>query len=295
MASVVTMSNRRAREAAIAFLTPHRRPSPSSATPPKNFRPFTILTTTQRITGVEMGKGPTVLLVHGWEGQISDFSSLIPALLKAQYRVVGFDLPAHGGTRERIQRRNSDAASKHLELFFGEAAEQVFQGETASVPACVAACLAVQRRFGKFHAVIGHSVGGLIAAQATTAGLSCRRLVAIAAPARYESCARRFAEHSRLHPDETEEMIGALEAMETQVRTVSLPDIARSQNIPALFIHSRDDRVVPFSDSAESVGPWRNARFLRLDGLGHRRLLNFPDVVRSVASFLRADYDKTPR
>jgi pimeloyl-ACP methyl ester carboxylesterase len=288
MASVVTINNRRAREAAIAFLTPHRRPLPSLAVPQKNFRPFTILTATQRITGVEMGAGPTVLLVHGWEGQTSDFSSLIPALLKAKYRIVGFDLPAHGGTRERIQRRNSDAANKHLELFFGDAAEQVFQGETASIPDCVAACLAVQQRFGKFHAVIGHSVGALIAAQATTSGLSCRRLVAIAAPARYETCARRFAEQSRLHPDETEEMIGALEAMQTQVRTICLPDIARSQNIPALFIHSRDDRVVPFSDSAESVGPWRDARFLQLDGLGHRRILNFPEVVRSVANFIQA-------
>jgi pimeloyl-ACP methyl ester carboxylesterase len=288
MASIVTISNRRAREAAIAFLTPHRRPLPSPATPQKHFRPFTILTTTQRITGVEMGQGPAVLLVHGWEGQISDFSSLIPALLKAQYRVVGFDLPAHGGSRERIQRRNSDPANRHLELFFGEAAEQVFQGETAPIPACVAACLAVQRRFGNFHAVVGHSVGALIAAQATTSGLTCRRLVAIAAPARYENCARRFAEHSHLHPDETEEMIGALDAMQTQVRTISLPHIARSQNIPALFIHSRDDRVVPFSDSAESVGLWRNARFLQLDGLGHRRILNFPDVVRSVTSFVRA-------
>jgi pimeloyl-ACP methyl ester carboxylesterase len=293
MASVVTISNRRAREAAIAFLTPHRRPLPSPARAQQSIRPFTILTAAQRITGVDMGAGPIVLLVHGWEGQIFDFSSLIPALLKAKYRVIGFDLPAHGGTRERIQRRNSDAANKHLELFFGEAAQQVFQGETASIPACVAACLAVQRRFGTFHAVIGHSVGALIAAQATTSGLSCRRLVAIAAPARYETCARRFAEQSRLHPDETEEMIGALEAMHTQVRKISLPDIARSQNIPALFIHSRDDRVVPFSDSAESVGPWRDARFLQLDGLGHRRILNFPDVIRSVTSFMQAQYGKT--
>jgi pimeloyl-ACP methyl ester carboxylesterase len=287
MASVVTISNRRARETAIAFLTPHRRSLTSPAIAVRNARPFTILTTTQRITGVEMGKGPTVLLVHGWEGQITDFSSLIPALLKAKCRVVGFDLPAHGGTRERIQRGTSDATNPHLKLFFGEAAEEVFQGETASIPSCVAACLALQRRFGKFHAVIGHSVGALIAAQATTSGLSCNRLVAIGAPARYETCARRFAEQSRLYPHETEEMIGALEAMETQVRAISLPDIARSQNIPALFIHSRDDRVVPFSDSMESVGPWRDARFLQLDGLGHRRILNFPDVVRSVVNFTK--------
>jgi pimeloyl-ACP methyl ester carboxylesterase len=287
MASVVTISNRRAREAAIAFLTPHRRLLPSAVTPQRDTRPFTILTATQRVTGVEMGEGPTVLLVHGWEGQVSDFSSLIPPLLKARYRIIAFDLPAHGGTRERVQRINPDAANKHLELFFGKAAEQIFQGETASIPACATACLAVQQRFGTFHAVIGHSVGALIAAQATTSGLSCGRLVAIAAPARYETCARRFAEHSRLHSDETEEMIVALETMRTQVRTISLPDIAQSQNIPALFIHSRDDRVVPFSDSAESVGSWRNARFLQLDGLGHRRILNFPDVIRSVTNFMQ--------
>ena len=40
------------------------------------------------------GSGPTVLLVHGWEGRGSQLSAFAPALVKAGFRVVAVDMPA---------------------------------------------------------------------------------------------------------------------------------------------------------------------------------------------------------
>ncbi len=42
------------------------------------------------------GKGPVVLLLHGWESQGSTFYKLIPRLVESGYRAVAWDAPAHG-------------------------------------------------------------------------------------------------------------------------------------------------------------------------------------------------------
>jgi pimeloyl-ACP methyl ester carboxylesterase len=259
MSAVITITRQRAQLAARAFVTPRRREQSTVALGLPGAKPFSVFMGTSIISGIEKGVGPALLLVHGWERQVSDFSSLIPVLLGAGYRVIAFDLPAHG------------------------ASESV----TASIPTCAEACMAMQQKFGEFHAVIGHSVGALIAAQATILGLKLNRAVAISAPARYEECARRFARQSELRDDEADEMIRALDGMGANASTISLPNIAHNLAGHALFIHSRDDRVVPFSDSLENAKAWSGAMFLQLDNLGHRRILNCPDVLRTIADFVR--------
>nr|MBA3542137.1 hypothetical protein [Deltaproteobacteria bacterium] len=42
------------------------------------------------------GHGPTVLLVHGWEGRGSQLGSFVEPLVAAGLSVVAFDAPAHG-------------------------------------------------------------------------------------------------------------------------------------------------------------------------------------------------------
>ena len=42
------------------------------------------------------GAGPTVLLVHGWEGRGAQLGALVDPLVAAGYRAVALDGPAHG-------------------------------------------------------------------------------------------------------------------------------------------------------------------------------------------------------
>src|SRR2546426_767334 len=44
----------------------------------------------------DWGDGPTVLLVHGWNGNAAQLAGLVPPLLRAGYYVATPDLPAHG-------------------------------------------------------------------------------------------------------------------------------------------------------------------------------------------------------
>ncbi|HMI90586.1 MAG TPA: alpha/beta fold hydrolase, partial [Polyangiales bacterium] len=44
----------------------------------------------------EWGRGPAVLLVHGWNGHSGQLTELVAPLVAAGRRVVAFDQPAHG-------------------------------------------------------------------------------------------------------------------------------------------------------------------------------------------------------
>ena len=78
------------------------------------------------------------------------------------------------------------------------------------------------------------------------------------------------------------------EVMGMDVREVSLPARAPHLAQPALFIHSSDDRIVPIEDSLASAAAWPNARHLRVDGLGHGRILADPRVVDTTTQFVLA-------
>ena len=45
-------------------------------------------------------QGPTILLIHGWEGQAGNFTDIIQALHADGYSIVTFDAPAHGSLLE---------------------------------------------------------------------------------------------------------------------------------------------------------------------------------------------------
>ena len=51
---------------------------------------------TTRVATWRWGTGPTVLLVHGWEGRGSQLGSFVAPLVAAGMSVVAFDAPAHG-------------------------------------------------------------------------------------------------------------------------------------------------------------------------------------------------------
>ena len=241
-----------------AFLTPERRPKrwPLELLP--FFHPFWVAGPLGKVAAMHLGEGPAVLLVHGWEGEISDFSTLIPGLLASGYGVIAMDLPAHGAS----------------------------EGTMAHIPACAASVLAVQKAAGRLHAVIGHSVGGTIAAEAAGLGLDASRMVFLSAAARYAGYAKRFGLQAGLDAREAEEMLDALEIMGAKVRSVSLPRLAPSLRQRALFLHSKDDKIVPPEDGRESAGLWPGARFLEFDGLGHRRILRSPAVLEALLKFI---------
>jgi pimeloyl-ACP methyl ester carboxylesterase len=241
-----------------AFLTPRppRAPAPEFL---RGAERLEIHTPSGRVALQRLGTGPVVLLLHGWEGQAADLASFAPPLIAAGFQVLAMDLPAHGDS----------------------------EGRQTNIPHSARALRAVVDMLGPLHAVIAHSVGSAVLAEALHAGLSAGRAVLIAAPAHYAGYARKVGALAGLDSAGIARLLELLrEPLGIDIHEVSLPRRAAALRQPALFIHSADDRVVAIADSEASAAAWPGARHLRLDGLGHRRILQEPTVVDEALRFI---------
>lgn len=210
---------------------------------------------------------PTVILLHGWTGEAVFMTAFAAPLVEAGFRVVAYDLPAHGAST----------------------------GRELNIPLGVASLAAVARAFGPVHAIVAHSFGGAIAMAALAGSVPGQpavradRLALIAAPASIAGITRHFgatiglgrrgqaALERRIH-------VVAGNPVEAFEGADQLAAIAR----PTLVIHCRDDRELGFehAQALAQAGP-----FVRLEttrGFGHRRILQAKPVVEAITRFVAA-------
>jgi pimeloyl-ACP methyl ester carboxylesterase len=164
-------------------------------------------------------------------------------------------------------------------------------GKSTSIPASERALLQAAPALGLLHAVVAHSIGLAVAITAMARGLAVGRAVLLAAPAYYADYARLFAQQAGLDPVQAREMIDRLRDEGVDVHAHSAPVLARQLSQPALYVHSADDQVVSIADAEAASAAWPGARLLRVEGLGHRRLLSDPQVVTAVTGFVSRSAD----
>jgi pimeloyl-ACP methyl ester carboxylesterase len=202
---------------------------------------------------------PTVVLFHGWGGRSSQMSSFLQPLLERGYRVVALDGPAHGGS----------------------------EGRRAALPLFASALRALQARIGPFDGLIAHSMGGSSSALAMHAGLEVRRAVFIGSPQNPFGYAAMFARRMGMRPATLARMQAVLEERFDIVWSeLSVAHVGPSMRTPLLVVHDEEDAEVPFKSGEAIVAAWPGARLLATRGLGHRRVLRDPSVVRAVAAFV---------
>lgn len=201
------------------------------------------------------GSGPPVLLVHGWEGSHVDLDAFVGPLLARGMRVVALDLPAHG----------------------------MSSGATAALPECGRAVLAVAERLGPLAGAIGHSAGAPSIAIALQGGLDVARVALLATPERYERYFRWVAQENGVDGDA---LIAVLRARGVDVASLVLSENAAFFDVPALIVHSIDDRTCDVSGARRVAAAWRNSELLELDGLGHMRILRDTAAIERVANFV---------
>lgn len=245
-------------QAAWVFLTPPRSVARTAPEFAQGASRFHFDGPTGRVATRRVGSGPKVLLIHGWGGNASDMAAFVAPLLQAGHEVIIPDLPGHGDS----------------------------EGETVSVANAAQALLELQKHTGPFHALIAHSVGTAAAVHAMREGLKVNRAALIAPPARYRDYAVGFARQMGLSSAQTIEMIEVLRQLGHDVVSVDSPAAARNLRQAALVVHSNDDRVVSVADGREIAAAWPASRFVLVDGLGHRRILEAPEVVAHVVSFI---------
>lgn len=211
------------------------------------------------------GSGPRViLLVHGWEGRASDFAAIVRELKSRERTIIALDAPGHGVSR----------------------------GLRTNVIDYGAILADVARRFGRFDAVISHSLGTPSVAAAAADGLTADRYVSISGVADLGNLVPKFCSTLGLRP-----------AMIARVRTrvedrvfdgdrdvwgrYSAESSPIPPGFPLLVMHDRGDRMIAVQDSAAIAaahGP--DSRLVMTEGFGHNRILSADLVLDEIASFL---------
>lgn len=216
--------------------------------------------TTGRIALWSWGRGPTVLLVHGWSGSAADMAPLAAELVRTGRRAVLFDMPGHG-----------DATPGPTNLF-------VYLRTLEALGAIV----------GPLEGIVGHSLGGTATALALGQGILSARRAALVAPALSPwAFSRHFARMIGLPAARipgmlarTEELVGAkADSLDAGVAVTSL-------EIPAYLVHDPEDLDVPFDHATGLAAAWPNATLVARPGVGHRRILRDPETVGGIVGFV---------
>lgn len=239
-----------------AFMTPR-------TLPPRQWE-LPLLARAERITlrfglsALRWGQGPTVLLMHGWEGRPTQFARIIEVLVESGYTVVSLEGPAHG---------RSPGHQAHVMLF----ARAVLEAASELPP---------------LRAVIGHSMGGASVLLALQLGLRAEAVVSIAAPARLLGVLRGFARHLNLPPQARAAFVRKVER-DVGVQIARLDVTGYQLDVPGLIVHAQDDRLVPASEAQVIHDAWFDSRLLMLEEGGHQRVLVDPRVVAGVLDLLK--------
>jgi pimeloyl-ACP methyl ester carboxylesterase len=207
----------------------------------------------------------SVLMVHGWTGEAAFMSAFADHLLRHNFRVVLFDLPAHGKSAGRM----------------------------TSLIACGHAVREVAEALGPFPFVVGHSLGAMAALLAAEGRRPMPRpypfaaLVFVAMPNRFSEVTRRFGAEQGLSPAAQRVYEHRLERLaHRRIVDFTGANLIAGAGKPVMLIHARDDAEVPFADAEEIVAACPVAELQSFDGLGHRKILYAPPAVRAATAYL---------
>ena len=217
---------------------------------------------TTRVAAWRWGIGPTVLLVHGWEGRGSQLGALVAPLVAAGLSVVAFDAPAHGdspGTR----------------LYLTDHADAIADVVTS---------------IGPVHAVVAHSFGAAAVLLAHARhGVDIGRNVMVAPNVLIDDAIHKFARAVALDDrDRTSFERHLIGASGVPLEALEVDQLAGNRDAALLVVHDREDREVSVKHGDRLAATWPTAQLVLTDGLGHRRILRDASVIAQIVDFVRS-------
>lgn len=211
------------------------------------------------------GKGPLVVLMHGWSGSGTQFRYFIPALVAAGYQVITFDAPSHGQN----------------------------QGKQTHLLEFTQTLLAIQQQVGEINIVIAHSLGAMAAAVAIQRGLKTQQLVMMAPHLDVQKMFESYSELLNLRPalaKRFHHLIGQKmhEILDQQDPWTILnpPALLNDKTPTGMLVYDHEDEEVDAALLEEIEMTWKDCTSLKTEGLGHNRILKDKTVIQAVLSYL---------
>lgn len=205
------------------------------------------------------GQGPTILLVHGLSGRASQMGAFVQPLLEKGFRVVTFDVPAHGNA----------------------------EGKQTALPEVADAVVKVVQHLGSVDGIIAHSIGSAATTLALSKGMSAKKIVYISPPEDLSGYLQRLARLIGFSPAVARDTQARLEKQSGMIfEHARGRSLAPKMTASALLIHDKGDRMVSYDEGLRLAAAWPNAEFHTTNGLGHSRILRDAEVIRIATNYL---------
>lgn len=200
------------------------------------------------------------LLIHGWNGRGTQLITIANMLMRQGFDIVSFDAPGHG---------KSPKTKTNMTEF-------------------IAAAFEVEKQFGPFDLVIGHSLGGMTTINALKDGLKAKKAVIIGSGDVVQDIIEDFTSQLQLNPVIATKLKERFEkqfnrTMESYCVHTAVEDLS----IPLLIMHDEDDVDVPVKAAYQIKKHSKDADLMITQGLGHRKILGDKKVIEKIKDFIQ--------
>jgi pimeloyl-ACP methyl ester carboxylesterase len=193
-----------------------------------------------------------ILLVHGWSGRGTQLVKIAEKLVAAGYQTVSFDAPGHGKA----------------------------SGKKTDIKEFIEAALYIDKKYGPFHAAVGHSLGGMTILNSISQGLKLNSAVLVGSGDIVTDIMDDFIKNLELKAEVRYLMQDLFEKKaREQMNDYSASRAAQDVQIPVLVIHDEDDLEVPVKCAYNIHKSLETSEIFITSGLGHRKILGNGIVV----------------
>ncbi|UYW02545.1 alpha/beta hydrolase [Flavobacterium agricola] len=200
-----------------------------------------------------------VLLVHGWSGRGTQLFSIAKEMAKLGYQVISFDGPAHGKS----------------------------EGKKSTMKEFIQTIQEVDKQYGPFEFVIGHSLGAMAVANALNEGLVVKKAVLISGGDIVTDVIADFVDHLKVDTSYNKKLQDKFEKeYQLKMNDYSVSAVAKNITIPCLIIHDTTDTDVKVEAAYNIHKHLPGSELVITEGLGHRKILGDKTVIQKIISFL---------
>ncbi len=202
-----------------------------------------------------------VLLVHGWSGRGTQLVSIAKAFKELNYTIISFDGPGHG---------KSPKTTTNMKDFI----EAIFE---------------MEKKYGVFDVIIGHSLGGMSVINSLGRGLKARKAIIIGSGNKTEDIVISFLKNIGMKTNSASMFTKLFERKYNEkMSDYDVETHAKSVDIPVLIVHDHDDLEVPVQAAEQIHKKLACSQLLITHKLGHRKILGDEKVIESILDFVES-------
>jgi pimeloyl-ACP methyl ester carboxylesterase len=204
-----------------------------------------------------------ILLIHGWEGQAGNFSSLVPLLLNIGYTVYAFDAPSHG---------NSSKGKTNLFEYTNLVGQLIKKYNVKQL--------------------VSHSFGGVAVTYALFKHpeIKIDSYVLFTTPDKFSERMKEVLKQNGMSLSVEKHLVDRFKTESgDDPYKLNVSEFVKKLNIgKVLILHDKHDRVIPISRSKNVQKNWKNCTLVELENTGHFRILHDSNALQHAIEFLKS-------